>query len=437
MDMHLDDLVVVHQYEAVAQLGQERPEILRVMVIFPGNNELGAVGEGDVLGIEVGEVRALLGLRHRAVLGQHHVLALQGAEHGFQRYDPALAAGVHNTGLFQHGVLVDGIGQRLHGFLNGCFVDEFDKVVLPGGVGSLGRGQAGDGEDGAFGGLHDGLVSGVNAFLQRLRPQNAVAFLAALQALGNAPEQQRQNDAGIAPCAPQHGGSRHLGRFFQIGVLGLAQVGGRGVDGHGHIGAGISIRHGEHVQLVESLLVDLDGGSRADDHSAKIGSVDGFSQFISLRTLTDHHGIDINIYGPNLGAGAVGHHIANLGNNGSAHGVQVYVVVHDNMQINGNGVVLVELDMHALAHGFPAEQMVQAVGQAPGSHALDAKAVDDSGADNVRVDAGADIDASVFIFVTDHRCNLQFSVRILTKGSYKRLKPCCLPSSRGRSDPSS
>ena len=49
MDMHLDDLVVVHQHKAVAQLGQERPEILRVTVIFPGNNELGAVGEGDVL----------------------------------------------------------------------------------------------------------------------------------------------------------------------------------------------------------------------------------------------------------------------------------------------------------------------------------------------------------------------------------------------------
>ena len=63
----------------------------------------------------------------------------------------------------------------------------------------------------------------------------------------------------------------------QIGVIGLAQVGSRGVDGHGHIGAGIAVGHREHVQFVELLLVDLDGSRRVDDHPAKLSSVNGLS----------------------------------------------------------------------------------------------------------------------------------------------------------------
>ena len=44
-----------------------------------------------------------------------------------------------------------------------------------------------------------------------------------------------------------------------------------------------------------------------------------------------------------------------------------------------------EVDANTLAHGLLAQQMVHTVGQAAGSHALDTKAVDGSGADNIGV----------------------------------------------------
>ena len=86
------------------------------------------------------------------------------------------------------------------------------------------------------------------------------------------------DNTGVASCTTQHGRCSHLGSLAQSGVLSLAQVAGSGVDGHGHIGAGIAVGDGEHVQLVQSLLVDFNGSSSADDHSAKIGAVDNLFQ---------------------------------------------------------------------------------------------------------------------------------------------------------------
>ena len=144
-------------------------------------------------------------------------------------------------------------------------MNELNVVVLLGCLLGLGGCQTGNGQNGALGRLHNRLVGSVHAALQGLGPQNAVAGLHALQLLGDAPHQQGQDDTGVAPGAPEHGGSRGLGGLLQGGVLHLPQVSGGGVDGHGHIGAGIAVRHGENVQLIELLLVDLDRGGRADD----------------------------------------------------------------------------------------------------------------------------------------------------------------------------
>ena len=72
------------------------------------------------------------------------------------------------------------------------------------------------------------------------------------------------------------------------------------------------------------------------------------------------------------------------------------------MQINGNGVVVVELDVNTLGIGLLAEQMVQTILHGAGCHALNTKAIGSGGAGNVGVHTGADDDAAIFVFVTDH-----------------------------------
>ena len=286
VDVNLDNLVVVHQYQAVANGGQEVPQLLRVVLVLPGDDELGAVGEGDILGVEVGEIRLLLHLVLAAALGHHHILTPQGAEHGLQSEHPALAAGIHHPGLLQHRVLVDGVGQGDPGLFQGGLLDKFDEIVLPGGLGGLGSRQPGHGEDGALGGLHHRLVGGIHTVLQSGGPEHAVGGVAALQGLGNSPEQQGKNHAGVASCPPQHGGGGNLGGGVQLRVLGLAQVGGGGVDGHGHIGAGVAVGNREHIQLVQRLLVNLNGCGSADNHPAKLGAVNGLPQFLFSSVLS-------------------------------------------------------------------------------------------------------------------------------------------------------
>ena len=77
MHMDLNDLFIVHQHQAVAQAGQEIPEFFGIQIVFTLDDKLGAVGKGDVLSIEVGEIRCILHIGSCHALGHDHVVALQ------------------------------------------------------------------------------------------------------------------------------------------------------------------------------------------------------------------------------------------------------------------------------------------------------------------------------------------------------------------------
>ena len=276
MHMDLDDLVVVHQHQTVAQAVQEGPELFGVILILPANDELGAIGKGDVLGIEVGEIGGFLDCAILSpILRDDHILTLQGQQHCFQCQSPALAAGIHNSRLFQHGVLVHSIGQGDLRLFQGGHLDKLHIVLLLGSGSGLGGSQPGDGEDGALGGLHNGLIGSVHALLQGLGPQNTIAAVMALQCPLQALEEQRQDHARVAPGAPQCGGSGGLGHGVQLGAVHTPQIVGCGVDSHGHIRAGVAIGHGENVQFIQILLVDLDRGGCAEDHSLQFSPRNG------------------------------------------------------------------------------------------------------------------------------------------------------------------
>ena len=65
------------------------------------------------------------------------------------------------------------------------------------------RREAGDGEYGALGGLHDRLVRRVHPVVECAGKLHRAYGLHALEALGNAAEQKRQYYAGVAARAAQ------------------------------------------------------------------------------------------------------------------------------------------------------------------------------------------------------------------------------------------
>ena len=170
----------------------------------------------------------------------------------------------------------------------------------------------------------------------------------------------------------------------------------------------------EFVQL--NLLENGNGilgvyyGYPIHDNVPPIEKTELYTGDISLITseLTVHHGIDIDIYGPHPSTGALGHHIADLADDGCAHGGQIHAVVHHDVHIDGNGIILVELHPHALGHGFLAQQMVNAVGNRAGSHALHTEAVGCGGAGDIGINAGADAHRAVFVAVTNHRITSKY-----------------------------
>ena len=77
-------------------------------------------------------------------------------------------------------------------------------------------------------------------------------------------------------------------------------------------------------------------------------------------------------------------------------------VIHNNVQLDRNGIVFVEYHADTLAHRLYPQQMVQAILDRTGSHTLNAKTVACHSAGNIHIYAGADDYVALFILVTDH-----------------------------------
>ena len=155
--------------------------------------------------------------------------------------------------------------------------------MLPDRLLRAGSSQTGNGQNGALCGLHNSLVGVLHAGLHGGGKALAGGLLCALEALGDAAEQQRKDDARVAPGAPQQRGGGDVGSLGQRGIFGALQICDCVVERHAHIRAGISVGYGEDVQLVDMVLVDFNGGRSADYHAPECRSVDCLSQMSSLR----------------------------------------------------------------------------------------------------------------------------------------------------------
>ena len=118
-----------------------------------------------------------------------------------------------------------------------------------------GRADAHDRQNGPFLGVLNGFVGFFDAALEGGLDLAGVRFLQAFEPAGNAPEEQRQDDAGIAPR-----GAEELRRdLCRNGFYGKIRI-GQGVDrrdGHAHVAAGIAVRDGIDVQMVDLVASAL------------------------------------------------------------------------------------------------------------------------------------------------------------------------------------
>ena len=280
MDVDFYDLVVVHDDDAVAQGLKEAAQQGGLLAVLTSADELRAVGEGYLTRGEVGEIGPLLrlGLVFRRGLGGDEGLAAQDGERRLQDEDIALAARVHDAGTGENGVEVYRVSQSLDGGLHGAGEHELKVGAVLGELDGGARGHAGDGEDGALGGLHDSLVGGVHSVAHRGGIELGVGLLSALEPLGEAAEEQGEYDAGVASRAAEHGRGRAVRRGAEGGKALLRELRRRGAHGEAHVGAGISVRHGEDVQLVDELPVLFEGGVGAEDDILEHRRINKFSQ---------------------------------------------------------------------------------------------------------------------------------------------------------------
>ena len=165
--------------------------------------------------------------------------------------------------------------------MNGLLQDILHTVALLGGLhGAVSR-QTGDREHGALGGLHHGAVGSGHALLHGGGQQHAVGFVHALEVLGDAAEQQGEDDAGVAPSAPQQGGGGDGGGVGHGHRLIFLQLRGGGLDSQAHVGAGVSVRHGENIQIVDGFSFYGDTGSAEKNHLLKCAAADSVSHVAS------------------------------------------------------------------------------------------------------------------------------------------------------------
>ena len=103
------------------------------------------------------------------------------------------------------------------------------------------------------------------------------------------------------------------------------------------------------------------------------------------------------------------HFVAHLAHDGAAHGRDVHAVLHDDVELDGDGVVVIVGDADALAHGLAAEQMHQTIGHGAVGHALDAVAVGGGQTGDAGEDSAADGNIALSRLEFDHK--LSFLMR--------------------------
>ena len=275
VNVYLDDIIILDNNQRIADFVQDRAQTSNIAcLVLAGCDELGAVGEGDVLVVDRSEVCGGLGrlCRNSTFL----VDAAQRVQHALEDGDKAEAAGVNHACLFKHRILMNGflkcgvalLDDRCQNLLcseRRLGLTQLDRVLCR---------NARYGQDGALSGLHNRLVGGVYALAQCKRECAAVGLVGLAQLFRHAAEQQRQDNTRVAARAAQQRGSGRVRRFGEGRLGELFHLSHCGTHRHGHIRAGIAVRYREYVQFVCLFLLFCNGECALDHHGPVQRTVD-------------------------------------------------------------------------------------------------------------------------------------------------------------------
>ena len=251
--MHLDNIAVVHHHNAVTDGLQVRPQPQRILlggvaVFF--NQKFRAVAKFNFTGGggHGAFVRGLYRGDGAAGNGLHHGAFFKHGAHTLENQNQTLPAGVYHSGLFQHRQLFRRLCQ---GFLcggHGCTAHGPGVVVGGSNLLRCFCRLTDHRQNGALRRLHNRFVGCVYALAKGSGHGSTVRFFHAAQRLGKAAEDQRKNDAGVAPGAPQQGrGTAGRGFLHRAVLRQHCHFLGGSADRHTHICTGVAVRHRKNV----------------------------------------------------------------------------------------------------------------------------------------------------------------------------------------------
>ena len=203
-------------------------------------------------------------------------------EKSVEQQDDADAAGVHDSGLLEHGELVRRRGQRRRRSRPGGLqdLDEIGAARRRGRGRRLRRGPH-DGEDGAFDRTGDGAVGAGGRPLQGGGHGGGAAARVGAEGIGDASQDLGEDDAGIAPRSHERSVGDGPGDRLEAGLAPLVELEDHRLQGEGHVGPRVAVGHRVDVEAVDQLLVRPEGVA-VGDH--------GRRQVIGPQSLEPLHG---------------------------------------------------------------------------------------------------------------------------------------------------
>ena len=247
------------ELSAVAELG-----------LLVGVQEIGVDGDG-------GGLRRVDEPSHaaQAQVDGRAGLPLKAPQRAADDGDHPQPAGVHHAGLFQHRELFRRAGQRLDGSVV-CDLPQDDHVPLAGAVGSH-RGVGCPpyyGEHRPFSRLADRAVGGIGGGTEGGHGMGGIDFVGPGHTVGEPAGQLRQDDAAVAPRSPEGSRGDGLGHLAGGGgVRFLVHPLHAGAEGQQHVGAGIAVGNGKHVEGVGGVAVQFHIGLGAQHGLPQVGTL--------------------------------------------------------------------------------------------------------------------------------------------------------------------
>lgn len=200
----------------------------------------------------------------------------------------ARPAGVDHPGLGQHGEELGRSGQGVGGAAMGRIhhVDQ-RRTGSDRRSGRFGR-SVGDGQDGPLDRAHHRLAGQAVGQGQRLGQARRVQpGMAGGAGLGDPPEELRQDDPRVTTGPHQRAVGDGGTDSGHVRLLEAVDLGHHRLEGEGHVGARVPVRHRIDVQPVDHSLVGTEQVTKDPDSPAEVSSIE---------RVEDDHVVDANLY---------------------------------------------------------------------------------------------------------------------------------------------